>query len=93
MCNASVSEEIDTDIDVTVEWSKDGSTLNNGTDYIISEVVESSGYYISTVHIAELTAGDSVYKCSVSILFSVSTYVTGSTGSDEITITVRGKNQ
>ena len=93
MCNISADEAVDTDIDVTAEWSKDGSTLNNGTDYIISEVVKSSGYYISTVHIAELTEGDSVYKCSFRVVPSIGTYITGSSGSSIITISVRGETQ
>ena len=93
MCNASVNEGINTDIDVNAEWSKDGSTLNNGTDYIISEVVESSGYYISTVHIAELTAGDSVYNCSARVVPSTGTYIAESSGSSNITISVRGETQ
>ena len=91
VCN--IYEAVDTYIDVTAEWSKDGSTLSNGTDYIISEVVESSGYYISTVHIAELSAGDSVYKCSVRVVPSTGTYIGGSNGSSNITISVRGETQ
>ena len=93
MCNASVNEGIDTDIDVNAEWSKDGSTLNNGTDNIISEVVESSGYYFSTVHIAELIEGDSVYMCSVRVVPSIGTYLAGSSGSSNITLSVRGETQ
>ena len=91
VCNVSADESVGTDIDVTAEWSKDGSTLNNGTDYIISEVVESSGYYISTVRIAELTAGDSVYKCLVRVVPFI--YIAGRSGSSIITISVRGETQ
>ena len=94
MCNASVNEEIDTgNANVSIAWFKNGNPISNGTDYIISEVVKLSGNYISTVRIAELEKGDNVYKCSVSVVPSVSTYLTGSNGSDEITTMVRGKNQ
>ena len=94
VCNASVNEGIDTgDADISIAWFKDGNPISNGTDYIISEVIESSGSYISTVRIVELGIGYDVYKCSVSVVPYVSTYVTGSNGSDEITTMVRGKNQ
>ena len=94
MCNASVIEGIDTgDADISITWFKNENPMSNGSDYIISKVVEFSGNYISTVHIAELEKGDDVYKCSVSVVPSVSIYVTGSNGSDEITTMVRGKNQ
>ena len=53
--------------------------------------MELSGNYISTVRIVEQGIGNDVYKCSVSVVPSVTTYVTGSTESDEITIAVRGK--
>ena len=93
VCNISFDEAVDTDIDVTAEWSKDGSTLNNETDYIISKVAESSGYYISNLHIAELTAGDSVYNCSARVVPSAGTYIAGSSGSSNITISVRSETQ
>ena len=94
VCNASISEGIDTgDANINITWSKNGNPISNGSDYIISEVVESSSNYISTVRIVELEKGDNVYKCSVSVVPSVLTYVTGSTGSDEITTIVRGKTQ
>ena len=94
VCNASVSEGIDTgDANINITWSKNGNPISNGSDYIISEVIQLSGKYISTVRIVELKKGDDVYKCSVSIVPSVSTYVIGSTGSDEITTMVRGKNE
>ena len=87
VCNASVNEGIDTgDADISIAWSKNGNPISDGSDYILSEVMELSGSYISTVRIVELGIGNDVYKCSVSIVPSVSTYVTGSTGSDEITI-------
>ena len=74
-------------------WSKNGNPISNGSDFIISGVIKFSGNYISTVHIVEQGIGNDVHKCSVSIVPSVSTYVTGSTGSDEITTMVRGKTQ
>ena len=94
VCNASVNEEIDTgNANISIAWFKNGNPISNGSDYIISEVMELSGNYISTVRIVELEIGNDVYKCSVSVVPSVLTYVTGSTGSDEITTMVRGKNQ
>ena len=94
VCNASINKGIDTgDANISIAWFKNENHIINGYDFIISEVVESSGNYISTVRIVEQGIGNDVYKCSFSIVPSVSTYVTGSTGSDEITIMVRGKNQ
>ena len=93
MCNASVNEGIDTgDTDIIIKWSKNENNISNGSDYIISEVMELSGNYISIVRIVELERGDDVYKCSVSVVPSVLTYVTEITGSDEITTMVRGKS-
>ena len=95
MCNASIDEGVNTDIAVAAEWSKDNTPISNlgGSDYSISEVMELSGNYISTVRIVELerSVSNGVYKCSVSVIPNVTTHVTGSTGSDEITIAVRGK--
>ena len=94
VCNASVNKGIDTgDADISIAWSKNGNPISDGTDFIISEVIKFSCNYISTVCIVELGIGNDVYKCSVSVVPSVSTYVTGSTGSDEITTIVRGKTQ
>ena len=93
VCNASIDEGVNTDIAVAAEWSKDNTPISSGSDYNISEVMELSGNYISTVHIVELekSVSDGVYKCSVSVIPNVTTYITGSNGSNEITIAVRGK--
>ena len=95
VCNASIDEGVNTNIAVAAEWSKDNTPIFSlgGSAYNISEVMELYGNYISTVHIAELekSVSDGDYKCSVSVIPNVTTHVTGSNGSNEITIAVRGK--
>ena len=93
VCNASINGGVNTDIAVVAEWSKDNTPISSGSDYSISKVVELSGSYISTVRIVELekSVSNGDHKCSVSVIPNVTTYVTGSNGSNEITIAVRGK--
>ena len=94
VCNVSVDQGVDSDSIVNITWSRNDLSLVTGSEFIISEVTLGSGYYMSALRMKELTqVGSDVYKCSVSVVPSVSTYVTGSTGSDEITTMVRGKNQ
>ena len=67
MCNSSINEGVDTDISVTVVWSKNGTTVANGSEYTISNVELVSGYYISTIRIEELqvTDNNAVFTCTV----------------------------
>ena len=64
MCNSSVNDGVDTDYTVTVQWSRNGTTIMDGPDYSISPVTTVSGNYISTVRIEELITDDD-YACSV----------------------------
>ena len=93
MCNSSVNDDgVDTVYTVTVQWSRNGTTIMDGTDYSISPVTTVSGNYISTIRIEELSTSDdySLFTCSVIVTPSVSTFITGSDGNDDIIIRVRG---
>ena len=92
MCNSSVNDGVDTDYTVTVQWSRNGTTILDGTDYSISSVTTVSGNYISTLRIQKLNTDDdySLFTCSVIVTPSVSTFVTGSDENDDIIIRVRG---
>ena len=92
VCNSYVNDGVDTDYTVTVQWSRNGTTILNGTDYSISPVTTVSGNYISTLRIEELSTSDdySLFTCSVIVTPSVSTLITGSDGNDDIIIKVRG---
>ena len=94
VCNVSIHGGENTNITVSVQWSRDGTTINNGPQYTISAVELVSGNnYSSTVRIEELATSDSnaVFTCSVNVTPSAdSTFTTGSEGTGNITITVRG---
>ena len=84
MCNTSIHNGVNSDISVTVEWSRNGVIIANGSDYSISEIKLLSDNYISTVRIEELQTSDNnaVFRCSVT--------VGKSDGNDEISIEVQG---
>ena len=93
VCNISVDIGVNTNVTVSVQWSRDGTTINNGPQYTISAVELVSGNnYSSTVWIEELATSDSnaVFACSVNATPSEFAYTAGSKGTDNITITVRG---
>ena len=93
VCNSSINGGVDTDINATVVWSKDGNTIANGSQYSISNVKLVSGYYISTVRIEELEVTDNiaVFTCTVTATPSISTFITENNGSNDTTIpAVRG---
>ena len=93
VCNSSINEGVDTDISVTVVWSKDGNALADGSEYSISNVTLVSGYYISTVRIEELEVtadNNAVLTCTVTATPLISTFITENNGNNDITISVRG---
>ncbi len=78
VCNSSINEGVDTDISVTVVWSKNGTTVANGSEYNISNVELVSGYNISTIRIEELqvTDNNTVFTCTVTATPTISTTIT-----------------
>ena len=93
VCNSSINEGVDTDISVTVVWSKDDNALADGSGYSISNVTLVSGYYISTVRIEELEVtadNNAVLTCTVTATPLISTFITENNGNNNITISVRG---
>ena len=91
VCNSTISNGVNTDYTVSVQWTKNGAMIANGTDYSISPVTEVSvNNYISTLRIKELTTGDDSFMCSVTVTPSVSTFITGNNGNNDIIIRVRG---
>ena len=95
MCTVTINDAGDTDVNVNIEWSRNGgSPLMNSSDYSISPTSLISDQYISTIRIEELLTSDNgaTYSCSVSIQpFSLSNYITGSNGDNDITLSVEGK--
>ena len=84
---------MNTDYTVSVQWTRNGTMIANGTDYSISPVTQVSvNNYISTVCIGELTTGYdyALFTCSVTVTPSVSTFITGNIGNDDLIVRVRG---
>ena len=98
VCNINISEAINTGIEVSIKWQKNGgSPLTNNTDYTISPLTSVSNMYTSTLRIESLNHDGSdsdngaVYSCSVTVQLSpVSPFITGNSNSDSITLTVAG---
>ena len=98
VCNVNISEAINTGINVSITWQKNGgSALTNNTDYTISPLTSVSNMYTSTLRIESLNHDGSdpdngaVYSCSVTVQPSpVSPFITGNSNSDSITLTVAG---
>ena len=92
VCTVTINDAVDTDVNVSIEWSRNGgSALMNSSDYSISPI---SDQYISIIRIQELKPGDdgATFSCSVTIQpSSLSTYITGSNGDSDITLSVEGK--
>ena len=95
VCTVTINDAVNTDVDVILEWSRNGgSPLMNSSDYSISPVSLISDQYISTIRIEELMTSNNgdTFTCSVSIQpSSLSTYITGSNGDNDITLSVIGK--
>ncbi len=92
MCNSTINEGVDTDISVSVVWSKNGTTVANGSEYTISNVELVSGYYISTIRIEQLqvTDNNTMFTCTVTAIPTISTFITQNNGNDGITLSVQG---
>ena len=98
VCNVNISEAINTGIDVSIIWQKNGgSALSNNTNYTISPLTSVSNMYTSTLRIESLNNDGSdpdngaVYSCSVSVQPSpVSPFITGNSNKDSITLAVAG---
>ena len=95
VCTVTINDAVNTDVIVSIEWSRNGgSALMNSSDYSISPMSLISDQYISTIRIEELMTSDNgaTFSCSVSIQpSSLSTYITGSNGDGNITLSVEGK--
>ena len=95
MCAVTINDAVNTDVNVNIEWSRNGgSPLTNSSDYSISPIFLISDQYISTIRIEELITSDNgaTFSCSVSIQpSSLSLYITGSNRESNITLSVEGK--
>ena len=95
VCNVSISDVVNTGVNVDVEWSRNGgSPLTNNSDYTISSLTMlGSHVYTSTLHIESLsnTRDNVMYFCTASVLPSpVSSYITGNENNNNITLNVAG---
>ena len=90
----TINDAVNTDVNVSIVWYRNGgSPLINSSDYCISPISLISDEYISTIRIEELMTSDNgaTYFCSVSIQpSSLSSYITGSNGYRDITLSVEG---
>ena len=93
-CTATISDAIDTAIDVVAVWTQDGEpSLNNTLAITISPVIMvSSTVYRSRLRINQLMADNNndVFRCTVTIQ-PLTPYVTGISGDDTLTLSVAGK--
>ena len=88
VCTVTINGAVNTDVNVNIEWSRNGDSLMN------SPISPISDQYISTIRIEELMMSDdgATYSCSVSIQpSSLSNYITGTNGDSDITLSVEGK--
>ena len=96
VCTVTINDAVNTDVNVNIEWSRNGgSTLMNSSDYSISPISLISDEYIRTIRIEELMNSDdrAAYSCSVDVQpSSLSVYITGTNGYNNITLSVEGKS-
>ena len=94
-CTATISDAIDTTIDVVAVWTQDGGLpLDNTSAITISPVtMVSSTVYRSRLRINQLMADNSndVFQCNVNIQQSLTPYIIGSSSNDPLTLSVAGK--
>ena len=93
VCIANISLPVDISITVTMNWSRNGTALTNGSDFTISQVTNVSYMYTSTLFVSSLSYSDdnnATYNCSVNVS-STASFITGSnTGSDNVVLSVEG---
>ena len=93
-CTATISDAIDTAIDVVAVWTQDGGPpLDNTSAITISPVIMvSSTVYRSRLRINQLMADNNndVFQCTVTIQ-PLTPYITGISGDDTLTLSVAGK--
>ena len=96
VCIVTISDAVDTDLHVTIEWFLNGGfPLKNSSDYSISPISLISDRYIRTIRIEELMTSDNgaTYSCYVDVQpSSLSVYITGTNGYNNITLSVEGKS-
>ena len=95
-CTATISDAIDSDIDVVAVWTQDingGSPLDNTSAITISPVtMVSSTVYRSRMRINQLMADNNndVFQCTVTIQ-PLTPSITSSSGNDSLKLSVAGK--
>ena len=93
-CTATISDAIDTDIDVIAVWTQNGGPpLDNTSAITISPVtMVSSTVYRSRLRINQLMTGNNgdIFQCTVTVQ-PLTPYITGSGGDDSLTLSVAGK--
>ena len=93
-CTATISDAIDSDIDIVAVWTRDGGLpLDNTSAITISPVtMVSSTVYRSRMHINQLMAdnNNNVFQCTVTIQ-PLTPSITSSSGNDSLKLSVAGK--
>ena len=96
VCTVTINDAVNIDVNVNIEWShNEGFPLVNSSDYSISPISLISDQYIRTIRIEELMKSDdrATYSCSVDVQpSSLSVYITGTNGYNNITLSVEGKS-
>ena len=93
-CNVTVNSAVDTEFNVTIEWSSDPAEVMNGSYLTISGTSGSGHEYNSTVTISPVNTTDSAtYTCTTSITTPDTDYIIPSdVANDSEDITVEGES-
>ena len=93
-CNVTVDSAVDTEFNVSIEWSSYPAEVMDGSYLTISDTSGSDHEYTSTVTISPVNTTDSdIYTCTTSITTTDTDYIIPSNeASDSEDITVKGES-
>ena len=93
VCTVNISDAVNTQ--VSIEWSRNGGSLTNNSDYTISSLTMlGSHMYTSTLRIESLSNtrdNGAMYSCTVSVLASpLSSFIIGNENKNSLILNVTG---
>ena len=91
-CTATISDAIDTEVDITLLWTQNGGpSLTNTSNITISPVTMATNTLSSRLHINWLRTNNNgdVFQCAVTIQ-PLTPYVTDSSSDDSLTLSIEG---
>ena len=80
VCSIDINQYINSPVTVSVTWNRNGTTLTNGNDFIISSVTGVQNMYNNTLRINDLRNDRDnygLYSCLVNVT-SMSPFITSS---------------